>query len=936
LRDSSRVVVSILVALSLLSIYQPNLIDIGPLIDDARQTPNGTSPIANIGLDQTISEGGSVTLDASSSYDPDGDIIRYHYEFGDGATLTYEPPPAGNTDVLVYTTADTASDNYLAKVFNEDLPAILGNHGYSVVVTDRYTSPTINAALLDGYGQFWIINGDFDKQGDLSTAEVQSVLDYAKAGNGVFIIADHGGMAYEAIHDVNQISSRLGVEFRGMHDQGPQGGAIAAEFENHPIFENVQTICGHTSAAYLDVTDAANVQVVAKHKGSNMIAVRDDENGRIVFDNALVRYFNDEVELPGKHWILVGDTPQFVRNVADWLSGSGVGGPILVDHDYGDDGDGTDGVYTVTLTVTDNDGMTGSDTMIVTVNNVNPVLSASVPSVVDESVQLSVTSQATDPGSDDLVFTYDWGDGGPVTTHTSLNDPLVGPDPYPSPQINPRQAADSAGHVYGDNGVFTITITVTDDDGGSDTTAIQVEVRNLAPSLDVSSPAPINEGQDVILDLKSTDQGSDDIIIGIEWGDGSVEKRTYYNDGIGPDPQKSPFGNFPFSVVDSFSHVYGDNGQYTVSITASDDDGGQITKTVDVSTRNLAPSITPFGPVVVDENTLAELLASAMDPGSDDLTFQWMWDLGPTFVNTHYNDGVGPDPYPSPGGTFPFYAEDMTSNIYGDDGNFTVFLTVTDDDGAIAVYSTYVLVQNVDPLVVAVNYSVIVNEPRTVGYWGHQCDVVTPYGDHTGILQEWIDEIASRSRVFSGTSTKEEVCSTVQDGNAEDMTVMAKRQLMALWLNLASGKLLSMTPIDMPSLTSAETLLEAIQEIEDVIMNSTDRNDLERVKDIADNANNGVGIGTIYVELTAEGTDQGSDDLTFNWDFGDGSLPISTTYYNNDPLNTPDAYPSPDVNPILTSDVVGHWYLTEGPWIVNLILEDDDGGVVSLAVTIST
>jgi hypothetical protein len=572
--------------------------------------------------------------------------------------------------------------------------------------------------------------------------------------------------------------------------------------------------------------------------------------------------------------------------------------------------------------------------MIVTVKNVNPSVTALGPNVVDESVLLSVTSQATDPGSDDLTFAYDWGDGGPGTVYTDLNDPLVGTDPYPSPQINPRQVTNTAGHKYGDNGVYTISITVTDDDGGSAATTLQVDIRNVAPSLELSSPTSIDEGEDVTLAVSSTDRGSDDITIDVDWGDGTTDKRIHYNDGVAPDPPLSPLGIFPFSINDAISHTYGDNGQYDVTVTASDDDGGSITKTIVIGVRNLPPTIIAFGPIVVDENTLAEFIATAEDPGSDDLIFRWLWSLGPTFVNTHFNDGVGPDPYPSPGGNFPFTAVDVSSHIYGDDGNFTVELTVIDDDGAIAFYTTQVIVQNVAPKVISTNYTVIVNEPRTVGYWGHQCDVVTPYGDHTGILQEWIDEISVESQVFSGISTPEEVCNIVQDGDAEDMVVMAKRQLMALWLNLASGKLLPITPIDMPSLTSAVTLLEAIAEIEEVILLPGDRVDLERVKDIADNANNGIGIGTIYVELIAEGTDQGSDDLQFNWDFGDGSPIISRTYFNNDPTNTPDPYPSPEVNPISVSDTVGHWYTTQGPWVVDLVLEDDDGGQILLSITI--
>ena len=74
--------------------------------------------------------------------------------------------------------------------------------------------------------------------------------------------------------------------------------------------------------------------------------------------------------------------------------------------------------------------------------------------------------------------------------------------------------------------------------------------------------------------------------------------------------------------------------------------------------------------------------ATARDVGSDDLTFEWDWGNGtPATATTYFNDGIGPDPYPSPGGTIPFTATDVTTHAFSFRGTFAVLLTVADDDG---------------------------------------------------------------------------------------------------------------------------------------------------------------------------------------------------------------------------------------------------------------
>ena len=148
------------------------------------------------------------------------------------------------------------------------------------------------------------------------------------------------------------------------------------------------------------------------------------------------------------------------------------------------------------------------------------------------------------------------------------------------------------------------------------------------------------------------------------------------------------------------SFTWGDDYSGTVVLEVFD---GRL-RDIDIATvtvLNVAPAITPFGPFTVDENSPLSLTVTSDDPGSDDLTFTWELQLGPIIVSTYYNDGVGPDPLPSPGGVYPFSATDIVGHTYGDNGIYTVTLTVEDDDGGVATYSTTITVNNVAPTITA-------------------------------------------------------------------------------------------------------------------------------------------------------------------------------------------------------------------------------------------
>ena len=113
---------------------------------------------------------------------------------------------------------------------------------------------------------------------------------------------------------------------------------------------------------------------------------------------------------------------------------------------------------TVTLRVTDNDGLTHTDTATVTVSNVAPAIQAVADQTANVDDTVNVSANFTDPGTSDThTATINWGD-----EHVDTIDPVT------SPVIG--------SHVYADSGVYTVTATVTDDDGDTGTETFTISV----------------------------------------------------------------------------------------------------------------------------------------------------------------------------------------------------------------------------------------------------------------------------------------------------------------------------------------------------------------------------------------------------------------------------------------------------------------------------
>lgn len=346
--------------------------------------------------------------------------------------------------------------------------------------------------------------------------------------------------------------------------------------------------------------------------------------------------------------------------------------------------------YTVGLTLRDASG--GEDTAQVTTTVVNtaPALSQLSASPVLENGVATLTGSISDAGTlDTFTLLVDWGDG-TDDTYT-----------YPA-----GTTSFSETHVYVDNPAspaiaYTIQLELTDDDTGSDSASQPITVSNAAPVFGTISVADADEGSPTVLSGLFSDPGAQDTFtLVVDWGDGTPNSVV-----------NLPAGSNRFDLP----HTYADDNptgtpanDYTITLTITDNDGGSDVETRSLTVSNVAPQIENLSAAGAFEGTPVSLSGNIVDPGSgDSFTLAVNW-----------GDGTAVENFPLAVGSTSFnvthtYVDDNPSGTPADD--YTVAVTLLDDDGGSDSSATTATVTNAAPVVNAGgDFSVYVGEAFTL------------------------------------------------------------------------------------------------------------------------------------------------------------------------------------------------------------------------------
>ena len=319
-----------------------------------------------------------------------------------------------------------------------------------------------------------------------------------------------------------------------------------------------------------------------------------------------------------------GSIVSYLWNFGDGTTGAG----STATHVYNISGN-----YTVTLTVIDNDGLTDTDTCMVTVYGFQAPVAIASPDyqmILNGELPLDAAifnaSLSYDPDGTLVSYLWNFGDG-----HTG--------------------SGEFTSHVYTTTGNYTVTLTVTDNDGLTDTDTCIVSVVGVQPPVSIVKPAyqEVGIGENATFYCKDS-YDPDGVILTFEWafGDGEIFTSTLFS---------------------NVNHSYNVSGNYSVTLMVYDNDGFNDTDTCTVRVIGIQVPVAVAAPdaqeIMVDEN--AYFFAN-QSFDMDGIITGYYWNYG----DGHTGTGIA------------------VNHSYSTSGFYTVILTVMDNDGLTGTTICYV------------------------------------------------------------------------------------------------------------------------------------------------------------------------------------------------------------------------------------------------------
>lgn len=623
-----------------------------PVARFTKNVTEGTAPLA-------------IQFDASGSSDSDGSIVRYDWNFSNGATATGQKPSYTFQNPGTYTiTLQVTDDQGATDQISQSITVKAPDNGSTKLVADFTMSPETGEAPLevtfDGRlsdapnGRIVAYRWSFG-DGNRDSGQPKSHT-YTEAGTYTvqLEIQDNNGNratktkqltvlpsnnpsnqapVAQFTYNPNGGTAPQTITFDGTASYDPDGQLITYFWDfgdgnsaSGSTVNHEYTTAGTYSIQLTVTDDAGQQQTITKNLtieapvGGKQLP---EPDFRMTFSNAsktapLTVYFDGRPS--------VDPDGRIVAYIWDFGDGTTTKGNPK-SHTYN-----APGTYTIKLTVRDNDLQTASTTKTLTV--VDPNGGNQAPVAIIEATPMVGTAPLTvdldgrssyDP--EGATLQYQWVLGLNKTANTA------------STQLTYEQA-----------GTYEVLLTVTDPEGATDTKSVQIIVNPEDVNVPPTAAFTANPTRGTApLSVQFDASGSRD-------SDGWVESYSWNfsdgNNGTGIRP----------------TNTFTEAGSYLVRVTVTDNEGGVATATKTIIVD--PPSTTTNNPPVASFTLRPEQGAGPLDvdvdgsgsTDSDGSIVRYVWDFG---------DGSTKTGNPK-------------THRYTQSGTFQIVLTVTDNEGATA------------------------------------------------------------------------------------------------------------------------------------------------------------------------------------------------------------------------------------------------------------
>jgi hypothetical protein len=273
------------------------------------------------------------------------------------------------------------------------------------------------------------------------------------------------------------------------------------------------------------------------------------------------------------------------------------------------------GTYEATVRITNEAGLTTSETVAITAEPTPPRLRNAGPdrTVVDIGDPVRLTAEATDPAGRDVDFDYRWR----VDTEAVSETPTT------------TMRFDEVGE-------HDLTLTVTNEYGAETTRTYTVRVRNDRPQVDRRSPSDgslsVISQEAVGFAARVVNRDASPAVITLRAGSSTVETVRMTGDE---------------RLVD-LRHAFETPGEKTVALSVRDDHGASNRVTWDVDVESRPPELTAVSPtdgrLSVMSGETRTFRVAAVDPEGQGVSYRWVRDgrtvgTGPSIERTFDETG---------------------------------------------------------------------------------------------------------------------------------------------------------------------------------------------------------------------------------------------------------------------------------------------------------